>query len=220
MKKFLLGLVALLATASAFAATTYTYTGPAYTLVTGTYTTSMQITGSFTTAAPLAPNLSDVDITGQVTSYSFSDGVNTYTNSDINARIFAFKVSTDASGTITYWGIVLKLWESGTSPHSTGDKISFMSTMLSTVWGANDRAYDEITCITVGDSSYSGVSDVCIVEAAGSWLGSATVNATGSWTSQTAATATSIPTLSEWGMIILSSLLALGTVLVMRRQRL
>lgn len=31
---------------------------------------------------------------------------------------------------------------------------------------------------------------------------------------------TQIPTLSEWGMIILSSLLALGTVLVMRRQRL
>jgi IPTL-CTERM motif len=30
---------------------------------------------------------------------------------------------------------------------------------------------------------------------------------------------TSIPTLSEWGTIILSSLLALGTVLVMRRQR-
>jgi hypothetical protein len=35
-----------------------------------------------------------------------------------------------------------------------------------------------------------------------------------------AAAPTSIPTLSEWGMIILSSLLALGTVLVMRRQRL
>jgi len=30
---------------------------------------------------------------------------------------------------------------------------------------------------------------------------------------------TSIPTLSEWGMIILSSLLALGTVITLRRQR-
>lgn len=30
---------------------------------------------------------------------------------------------------------------------------------------------------------------------------------------------TSIPTLSEWGMIILSSLLALGTVIALRRQR-
>jgi hypothetical protein len=32
-------------------------------------------------------------------------------------------------------------------------------------------------------------------------------------------TPTSIPTLSEWGMIILSSLLALGTILTLRRQR-
>jgi hypothetical protein len=30
---------------------------------------------------------------------------------------------------------------------------------------------------------------------------------------------TSIPTLSEWGMILLSSLLALGTILTLRRQR-
>lgn len=30
---------------------------------------------------------------------------------------------------------------------------------------------------------------------------------------------TSVPTLSEWGMILLSSLLALGTVLTLRRQR-
>ena len=34
-----------------------------------------------------------------------------------------------------------------------------------------------------------------------------------------AAPPTSIPTLSEWGMMILSSLLALGTVLTLRRQR-
>jgi hypothetical protein len=40
MKQILLGLVALLATASAFADTTYTYTGPAYTTATGTFTTS------------------------------------------------------------------------------------------------------------------------------------------------------------------------------------
>jgi len=30
---------------------------------------------------------------------------------------------------------------------------------------------------------------------------------------------TSIPSLSEWGLIILSSLLALGTLLTLRRQR-
>lgn len=50
-------------------------------------------------------------------------------------------------------------------------------------------------------------------------------SATGSYTitlsapTAAAAAPTSIPTLSEWGMILLSSLLALGTVLTLRRQR-
>jgi hypothetical protein len=220
MKKFLLGLLALLASASAFAATTYSYTGPAYTLATGTFNTSMHITGFFTTATPLTPNLSDVNITGQVTSYSFSDGINSYASSDANARIFAFLVSTDASGNMTNWSIVLKLWETGTSPHSAGDKLSIMRTRKSILWGDEDSAVDYITCSIVGVSSSSGVSDVCIVEAAGTWLGDATTqNTTGSWTSQTAVTATSIPTLSEWGMILLSSLLAVGTMLTLRRKR-
>ena len=78
MKEFLLSLVALLATASAFAATTYTFTGPAYTTATGAFNTTMHLTGSFTTATPLAPNLPPnmpfTNITGQVTSYSFLTG--------------------------------------------------------------------------------------------------------------------------------------------------
>jgi YVTN family beta-propeller protein len=32
-------------------------------------------------------------------------------------------------------------------------------------------------------------------------------------------TPATIPTMSEWGMILLSSLLALGTILILRRQR-
>lgn len=41
----------------------------------------------------------------------------------------------------------------------------------------------------------------------------------GAWTTFAAADIGPIPTLSEWGMIILSSLLALGTIIILRRQR-
>jgi len=211
LKQFFLGLIALLATASVFAATTYTYTGPTYTTVSGAFTTSMRITGSFTTATPLVPNLAGVDITGQVTSYSFSDGVNTYTSSDANARIYQFTVATDANGMISWAGILLEVWENGTSPHVAGDNFSYMGT------GEGDQAIDTLPCTVVGVSPYSAVADACIDATESSGLGSATVGALGSWTGGQIA-ATSIPTLSEWGMIILSSLLALGTILTLRRQ--
>jgi len=210
MKQFLLGLVALLATASAFAATTYTYTGPAYTTATGTFTTSMNVTGSFTTATPLAPNFSG-DITGQISSYSFSDGLHTYTSSDANGRIYQFLISTDPSGSINAWQITVEAWLSPTSPHSVGDLFNFVQTLSS----VGDFGYDTIPCTDVGVSP-AGVADTCIGASLGTEAGTAS-GANGSWTRQTSAT--SIPTLSEWGMITLASLLALGTVLTLRRQR-
>lgn len=216
MKKFLLSLVTLLATASAFAATTYTYTGNAYTTATGTFTTSMKITGSFTTATPLAPNLPLAAITGLVTSYSFSDGVNSYDSSDANSRIMQFQVSTDAAGQVSTddpaGAIVLEVWESGTSPHSPGD---LSSTVM--IYGAsgNGYAFDTLQCTEVGTSPYSGVGDVCF-GSVGPGLGSA-FSPAGSWFRQIAAT--SIPTLSEWGMVILFSLLALGALFTLRRKR-
>ena len=68
-------------------ATTYTFTSPSYSFVipftppctVGTcvnYTTSMNVAGSFTTAAPLAANLLNTDVRGAITSYSFNDGLN------------------------------------------------------------------------------------------------------------------------------------------------
>ncbi len=210
MKQFLLGLVALLATASAFAATTYTYTGPAYTTVSGTFTTSMQVTGSFTTATPLGPSFSG-DITGQISSYSFSDGLHTYTSSDANGRIYQFLISTDLSGSINGWQITVEAWQSPTSPHSAGDFFNFMQTISS----VGDFGYDTVPCTAVGVAP-SGVADTCVDATLGTESGSGTVSANGSWTRQIAAT--SIPTLSEWGMITLASLLALGTILTLRRQ--
>ena len=89
-------------------ATTYYFAGGPYTTrfdhqtcstgVCADYPAGGRITGSFTTAAPLAANQPSTEITGSVTSCSFSDGVHAYANADANARIVAFSIATDASG--------------------------------------------------------------------------------------------------------------------------
>jgi hypothetical protein len=88
------------------------------------------------------------------------------------------------------------------------------TTQLSNDAGANDQNGSESITVTAGDT-IGFMLDCTDCEE-----GAATVSIS-NFNGPTASTApTSIPTLSEWGMIILSSLLALGTVLVMRRQRL
>lgn len=111
MKALLVGII-LAAFANVAAATTYTYTGTNYLTVSGGYTTSMQITGSFTTASPLAANLSNARIgpsgLNLVTSWSFNDGVQTLTNANselLYGNLDAFDVSTDGLGNITAFSI-------------------------------------------------------------------------------------------------------------------
>lgn len=66
-----------------------------------------------------------------------------------------------------------------------------------------------------GGASYNTGSNPVAVAAVGTDDGSIVITTA----AVVAATPTQIPTLSEWGMIILSSLLALGTVFMLRRQR-
>jgi hypothetical protein len=115
-----------LATGAAEAAT-YTYTSGLYTAVLPhaaadctpvggctDYTLTESITGSFTTAIPLAANLSFAPVTPL--SYSFSDGVNTIADSQAGARIDEFEVSTDNAGNITGVQIFLMAWRDGGGP--------------------------------------------------------------------------------------------------------
>ncbi len=126
LKPLLCFLLAMLASSAALSAT-YVYSGPPYASVGGTYNTGMRISGVFTTAAPLAPNLSNAEIgpLGQnlVTSWSFNDGVTTFTNTNslINSSIYNneylptpstngldFTVSTNATGNIVSFSIGLE----------------------------------------------------------------------------------------------------------------
>jgi hypothetical protein len=202
-------------------AATYTITSPNYnslsnysTCTTGTcanYTTQTNVTGSFTTTSPLAPNLSSVDVTSQVTSYSFSDGLNIYTNTDPNARVASFRVVTDGAGAITAAGIIIDIWKTGTSPHSAGNRLNW-------IWVSSlfTIAHNNAVCLAVGTSSNSGVADECV--SPGSDAATSEADGDGATISgPPAPTPTAVPALSELGLVVLGALLSVVAWLSVRR---
>jgi hypothetical protein len=93
------------------AATIYTYTGNNFNTIiqddpqpSGTYTTSMSVSGSLVLANPLIANLSNVDIVGSLLSFSFFDGRGTISNlSGPGVIPDHFNITTDAFGNIIAW---------------------------------------------------------------------------------------------------------------------
>lgn len=177
------------------------------------YTTAMVPSGSFTTAAPLAANLSNAPIAAQITSFSFSDGINTYANTNPNVRLFQATVSTSATGSITSSNIFLELWQTGTAPHAIGDKIGLMQI------GATVDAYNTLNCTSIGTGP-TGATDSCV--AAPSFIGASYANAAPwSWALITPSTptATPVPSTSALGLLVLSALLGGAVLAISRRNR-
>jgi hypothetical protein len=86
--------------------TTYVYTGSPYTTFSVlTCPPVCQLTGSFTVSKPLAANLTNVIV--QPSSFSFTDGQITITNS--NASAATFVIATNGSGAITTYTLILDL---------------------------------------------------------------------------------------------------------------
>jgi hypothetical protein len=108
-----IGVVATLALgatcSSAFADTTYVYTGTDFTFDISPYTASEMVTGSITLSAPLADNL-PLSFVLPV-AFSFSDGVQTLSYANTNSDTFV--VSTNARGDITNWYISVAAVVSG-----------------------------------------------------------------------------------------------------------
>ena len=95
----------LLAGAQWSRAATYTYSGNNFNSVSGAYTTSMRVTGTFVLGAPLAPGMPLTEIKPSVLSYSFSDGLQTLT--EANSEIVVLLVATDSQGRLTEWLIAV-----------------------------------------------------------------------------------------------------------------
>jgi hypothetical protein len=83
---------------------TYTYTGDYFTSVSGPYTTSDRISIELTLSAPLGNNLT-YPIAVTPISFSFSDGVQTITNTTPDLSYSAFEVGTNGSGVIDQWQV-------------------------------------------------------------------------------------------------------------------
>jgi hypothetical protein len=112
MRKVLATMAVVLLVGAAHATTTYQYTGALYTTPNGVFTTSMRISGTFTTATPLPPNMLLTSIgpegSNLVTAWSFSDGIDTFTKSNsltLYGNPIYLDVATDASGNISAYSI-------------------------------------------------------------------------------------------------------------------
>lgn len=188
-------LMLMLATNLAIGAT-YTYTGSVFTSASGAYTTSMRISGSFTTNAPLAANLPGTEIgpsgADLVTSWSFTDGVNTFNevnSMELYGDSAFFSVATDSNGQITSFSIGLM---SPLMPHTVGqpmDAIAFS--------GLQQAASDE-PCATVAN-------DVCTSIPTGGTNFADSDNG-GTW-EISPAEAEPVPALPFWGLGVLAALL-------------
>jgi len=113
---------------------TYTYTGNLFESATSPYnTTTDSVSGDFTLSSPLGDNLVDAPITASVTSYSFTDGVQTFSSASSPAAEETFDVSTSATGAITAWTVSLS-----TGPPDSNS----VSTFTSEDEGQLDEGFD------------------------------------------------------------------------------
>ncbi|MBF9266683.1 IPTL-CTERM sorting domain-containing protein [Paracidovorax cattleyae] len=228
MKKSLLGIVAALATSVSFGATvnvnsTGNYaTLENYTNCTTTpaslcanFLTTQNVTGTFTTAGALPANATNLEIGSTVTSYSFSSGLDTIASTDTNARLNTLRISTDASGNITSVNLMnAVLWQTGAAPHTTADRFAAI-----VIFGATGTSTHNSGCQTLGTGN-SGVTDTCLVSTVTDTSRSTARNAPLSVSTAAAATAASpIPTVSEWGLILMASMLGLFGIARLRRPR-
>jgi hypothetical protein len=114
MKKLLLTALLILAGAITTNAqtTTYTYVGPAFTGFTGGYAcpSICNISGSFTTAAPLPANLTFAANDVSVASFSFTDGSNVESSSN-GAYFSSLFIGTDANGNINQYEVDVRSTE-------------------------------------------------------------------------------------------------------------
>ena len=135
-----------------------------------------------------------------MTSYSFSDGLDTYSSANSNSRVDNFVFSTDASGTITSWTVIIMSWQTGTSPHAEADRLARFHLISSTP----DVTENNTPCAAVVTAP-SGVTDACVLFLPDGSTSFGDALTSGTWT---VLQQQPIPTLSKWAMLLLLVLTA------------
>ncbi|WP_242421499.1 IPTL-CTERM sorting domain-containing protein [Acidovorax sp. Root267] len=174
------------------------------------FTLTMGPSGSFTTSSPLPGGLISANIFPLITAFSLSDGINTYSSADPAVRVVQVLVTTDPSGVVVNTNIFIARWLTGTSPHVVNDRVSRIQ-----IAGGIGSALHNIRCGAVAVAP-SGVPDACTAsfpDTSASGAGLAAV----AWAAAPAPSPASIPTLSEWGLILMAGLLVLASLAALRR---
>lgn len=201
MKRVMLTFAVLALLISGYAnATTYTYTGAYFTDGGGPdYEEGMRVTGTLVTSSPIPPNFSG-DISDIMTSWSFSDGVQTIDSSNGEfSPEYPPQVLTNEEGLIVDSFLAFFL-----SPIATtvGDTDSYIGVVFSQSIGVIGAV-----CLTVVDgvcTTYEEPTSFAQAEDPGVWV--------------TSATSTAIPTLSQWSLILLALILGMFGIVRFRRQ--
>ncbi len=165
------------------------------------FTTGMKQQGSFTTAAPLQTNLANANIAALITSYSFDDGLTQYTSGGANDHLLFAKVSTDSMGNIVNSNIILGKWQ--TASHGVNDRLDTIA--------VNNVSNHNVLCDSV---TPAGACSLSHNDTSSSDADTFILNA---WTIQAGSDVASVPTLSEWGLLLLVGLL--GTVGLRQRRK-
>jgi hypothetical protein len=103
--------------------------------------------------------LSGKDVHASVTSYSFNDGINSYSSGDPNTRFSIFIISTDAAGNIIAGAseVQIQLWQSGSSPHTGGGRMSIFDACSGDCGGqGGDNVGNNFICTSVQVSGGGG----------------------------------------------------------------
>ncbi len=121
------------------------------------------VTGFFTTAELLPPNLTENDVVlPQITGWAFGDGQTAITHDAPGARVLGFRVATDATGQPTSATILVSRWhdESDAAPHKSGDRAQLIAIRTSPYNPEFNQAVFNAPC-TVRGTSAAGVADTC-----------------------------------------------------------
>ena len=225
MKSLLALCALLLASFAASAANTYTYVGPNYDATIpfagpcpagsncANFTLAMNLDGQFSGAGRLPANLPGVDITANLTSFTFNDGLTTYSSADPQVRVYQFLVSTDANGNITAVNILIERFQAGgAGPHAPGDRFDFFQI----VGAGTPTALHNFVCTAVGVSP-GGTPDSCTGAVNDAGSSSASAAAAGAF-ALAAAAGPGIPTLGEYALLLLAALMGIAGVYGVRRK--
>ena len=217
----LAGAALLLLGAAAAQAATYSFTGPAFTTFTSftapcaaapcaNFTAAMRVQGTFTTAAPLAANLTNQSILALVTGFSFSDGLTTYAHTDPLVTLMNAAITTDGAGNPVSMTFIPIRWRAA-APHAVNDRVDTLF-----VTPASSFAQANAQCAAL--SPPSGCAGLAADASTSRGEESAAVRPAVSLLAPAAAGVAAVPTLGGISLLILAVLVS-AAALVMARRR-